>query len=57
MPDSMTQYDIFLCVCKNGLAKLHAITEHINKVFFRDFLFKFKITLTIYTVNGHQNGI
>lgn len=53
----MTQYDIFLCVCKNGLAKLHAITEHINKVFFRDFLFKFKITLTIYTVNGHQNGI
>ena len=53
----MTHYDTLLCDHANALAKLHAFTEHINKVFFRDILFKFKTTHTVYSVGGHQNGI
>lgn len=53
----MTHHDTLLCDHPNALAKLQALTEHINKVFFGDFLFKFKITHSVYSGDGHQNGI
>jgi len=53
----MTRYDTLLHDHAKALANLHALTELINKVFFRDILFKFKIPHAAYSVDGHQNGI